>query len=122
MILPMKMMILKSMAQSNDDSPAVRDVKGAIRNEPEQRYKDPAIQDYRHNSTTLDPPFESLLHLDAATRQRVYEALTTEIVVSIEQVGIIYEFRSFYFTSVRILNQIILSNVNKYIYIFKKNI
>lgn len=70
-----------------------------------------------HNSTALDPRFKSLLHLDAATRQRVYEALTTEIVVSIEQVGIIYEFKSFYFASVRILNQIILSNVNKYIYI-----
>lgn len=53
------------MAQSDDDSPAVRDVKTAIRNEPEQRYKDPGIQGYLHNSTALDPRFKSLLHLDA---------------------------------------------------------
>ncbi|KAL1268495.1 hypothetical protein QQF64_033858 [Cirrhinus molitorella] len=33
MVLPMKMTILKSMALSDDDSPAVRDVKTAIRND-----------------------------------------------------------------------------------------
>lgn len=36
MVLPMKMMILKSMVLSDDDSPAVRDVKTAIKNDPQQ--------------------------------------------------------------------------------------
>lgn len=79
MVLPMKMKILKTMVPSDDDSPAVRDVKTAVRNDLEQRYTDPALRDYLHTSTALDPRFKSLLHLDAATRLRVYDALTTEI-------------------------------------------
>ncbi|KAJ8399486.1 hypothetical protein AAFF_G00411980 [Aldrovandia affinis] len=70
-------MILKSMAQSDDDSPAVTDVNTAIRNE---RYVDPGLQDYLHKSTALDTQSKSLLHLDAASRLTVYDALTTEIV------------------------------------------
>lgn len=88
MILPLKMSILNSMAQSDDDSPAVRDVKKAIRNDLEQRYIDPALQDYLHKCTALDPRFKSMRHLDDATHQRVYGALTTEIVVIIQQVRI----------------------------------
>ncbi|XP_056102446.1 E3 SUMO-protein ligase ZBED1-like [Rhinichthys klamathensis goyatoka] len=80
MVLPMKMMILKSMELSDDDSPAVRDVKTAIKNDLQQRYTLPDLQDYLHKSTALDPRFKSLQHLDATTRLRVYEALTTEIV------------------------------------------
>lgn len=53
MILPLKMNI--HMAQSDDDSPAERDVKKAIRNDLEQRYTDPALQDYLHKCTALDP-------------------------------------------------------------------
>lgn len=87
MVLPMKMMILKSMELSDDDddSPAVRDVKTAIRNDLQQRYTEPALQDYLHKSTALDPRFKTLLHLDAATRLRVYNDLTAEI-VNLEQV------------------------------------
>ncbi|KAJ8409522.1 hypothetical protein AAFF_G00229230 [Aldrovandia affinis] len=77
----MKTMTLKSMILSDDDSPAVRDVKTAIRNDLEQRYVNPGLQDYRQKSAALDPRFKSLLHLDA---WRVYDTLTTEI-VSIEQ-------------------------------------
>lgn len=52
MILPLKMNILDSMAESDDDSPAVRDVKKAIRNDLEQRYTDPALQNY-HSTESL---------------------------------------------------------------------
>ncbi|KAL0147577.1 hypothetical protein M9458_057134 [Cirrhinus mrigala] len=74
------------MDLSDDDSPAVRDVKTAIRNDLQQRYTEPGLQDYLHKSTALDPRFKTLLHLDSTTRLRVYDLLTTEI-VSIEQEG-----------------------------------
>ncbi|KAK9519965.1 hypothetical protein VZT92_022655 [Zoarces viviparus] len=51
---------------SDDDSPAVRDVKTAIRNDLEKRYTDPGPQHYLHSSTALDPRFKSLLDLDAS--------------------------------------------------------
>ena len=70
------------MILSNDA--AVQDVKTAIGNDLEQRYIDPGLQDYLHNSTAFDPRFKSLLLLDAATHLRVYDVLTTEI-VRIEQ-------------------------------------
>lgn len=79
MVLPMKMMILKSKVLSDDDSPAVRDVKTAIGNDLQQRYTEPGLQDYLHKSTALDPWFKSLLHLDATTRLRVYDALTQRL-------------------------------------------
>lgn len=79
MVLPMKMMILMSMVLSDDDSPAVKDVKTAIKNDLQQRYTAPDLQEYLHKSTALDPRFKSLQHLDATTRLKVYEALTTEI-------------------------------------------
>ncbi|XP_042070641.1 E3 SUMO-protein ligase ZBED1 [Haplochromis burtoni] len=85
MILPLKMNILNSMAQSGDDSPAVRDVKKNIREDLEKRYADPALQNYLHKCTALDPRFKSLRHLDNVTQLRVYGALTTELVLSIEQ-------------------------------------
>lgn len=77
------------MAQSDDDSLTVTYVKKVIRNDLEQRCTHPAVQNYPHKSTALDHQFKSLPHLDDTTQQTVYEALTTEIVVSIEQVGII---------------------------------
>lgn len=71
MVLPMKMMILKSMVLSDGDSPAVRDFKTAIRNDLQQRYTEPGLQDYK--STTLDPRFKSLLHSVSTARLRVYD-------------------------------------------------
>lgn len=68
MVLPMKTMILKSMVASDEDEPAVRDVKTAIRVNLEPRYADPGVQDFLHKSTALDHRFKSLLHLDAAAR------------------------------------------------------
>lgn len=86
MVLPMKTMILKSMVASDEDEPAVRDVKTAIRVNLEPRYADPGVQDFLHKSTALDHRFKSLLHLDAAARLRVYNELTAEIVNNIQQV------------------------------------
>nr|XP_024002894.1 zinc finger BED domain-containing protein 4-like [Salvelinus alpinus] len=84
MVLPMKTMILKSMVASDEDEPAVRDVKTAIRVNLEPRYADPGVQDFLHKSTTLDPRFKSLLYMDAAARLRVNE-LTAEIETNIQQ-------------------------------------
>nr|XP_054592988.1 E3 SUMO-protein ligase ZBED1-like [Nothobranchius furzeri] len=85
MIMPLKISILNSMVQSDDDSPTVRDVKKHIRDDLEQRYTDPAIQHYLHKCTALDPRFKSLRHLDDATQLRIFAALNTEIVLSIEE-------------------------------------
>ncbi|KAM9472480.1 uncharacterized protein ACWYII_007798 [Salvelinus alpinus] len=85
MVLPMKTMILKSMVASDEDESALRDVKTAFRVNPEPRYADSGVQDFLHKSTTLDPWFKSLLHLDAAARLRVYNELTAEIVTNIQQ-------------------------------------
>ncbi|XP_052345223.1 zinc finger BED domain-containing protein 4-like [Oncorhynchus keta] len=79
------MKILKSMVASDEDKPAARDVKTTIRVNLEPRYADPGVQDFLHKSTTLDPRFKSLLHLDAAARLRVYNELTAEIVTNTQQ-------------------------------------
>jgi serine/threonine protein kinase HipA of HipAB toxin-antitoxin module len=71
MVLPVKTMILKSMVASDEDEPAVRDVKTAIRVNLEPRYADLGVQDFLHKSTASDARFKSLLHLDAAARLRV---------------------------------------------------
>ncbi|XP_038831160.1 E3 SUMO-protein ligase ZBED1-like [Salvelinus namaycush] len=77
-------MMLKSMVASDEDEPAVRDVKTAIRVNLEPRYADPGVQDLLHKSTALDPRFKSLLHLDAAARLRVYNDFTAELVTNIQ--------------------------------------
>lgn len=82
----MKTMILKSTVASDEDEPAVRDVKTAIRVNLEPRYAEPGVQDFLHKSTALDPRFKSLRHLDAAARLRVFNELTAEIVTNIQQV------------------------------------
>lgn len=71
------------MAQSDDDSPAVRYERKNITDDLEQRYSDPALQNYVHKCTALEPLFESLRHLDDVT-QLSYGAFTKEIVLSIE--------------------------------------
>ena len=80
MVPPMKTMTLKSMVASDEDEPAVRGVKTAIRVNLEPRYADPGVQDFLHKSTALDPRFKSLLHLDAAACLKVCNQYTTGIV------------------------------------------
>uniref|UniRef100_A0A4W5K7U4 HAT C-terminal dimerisation domain-containing protein n=1 Tax=Hucho hucho TaxID=62062 RepID=A0A4W5K7U4_9TELE len=82
MVLPMKTMILKSKVASDEDEPAVRDVKTAVRVNLRPRYAGPDVQDFLHKSTTLDPRFKSL---DATAPLRVYNELTAEIVTNIQQ-------------------------------------
>ncbi|XP_014000391.1 uncharacterized protein [Salmo salar] len=85
MVLPMKTMILKSMVACDEDEPAVRDVKTAIRVNLEPRYAGPGVQEFLHKSTALDPCLMSLRHMDSAARLRVCNELTAEIVTNIQQ-------------------------------------
>ncbi|KAL3973548.1 chromosome alignment-maintaining phosphoprotein 1 [Sarotherodon galilaeus] len=84
MILPLKTRILQSMVPSEEDSTITRDVKTAIREDLKHRYTTPpALQEYLHRTTALDPRFKSLSHLDLALRLRTYSDLTTETVSSL---------------------------------------
>ncbi|CAI5677365.1 unnamed protein product [Oreochromis niloticus] len=84
MILPLKTRIIQSMVPSEEDSTITRDVKTAIREDLKHRYTaPPALQDYLHRTTALDPRFKSLSHLDLALRLRTYSDLTTETVSSL---------------------------------------
>ncbi|XP_039456235.1 E3 SUMO-protein ligase ZBED1-like [Oreochromis aureus] len=84
MILPLKTRIIQSMAPSEEDSTITRDVKTAIREDLKHRYTSPpALQDYLHRTTALDPRFKSLSHVDLALRLRTYSDLTTETVSSL---------------------------------------
>ncbi|KAI4799930.1 hypothetical protein KUCAC02_016468 [Chaenocephalus aceratus] len=55
MILPLKTMILKSMEQNDEDTPTVRELKHAIRENLQKRYSDAGLQDFLHKCTALDP-------------------------------------------------------------------
>lgn len=84
MILPLKTTVLKSMEPNEEDSPTVREVKAAIRENLKNRY--PACHDFLHKATALDPRFKTLPHMDDACRDRIYNSLITEIVAMEEQV------------------------------------
>ncbi|XP_063049938.1 E3 SUMO-protein ligase ZBED1-like isoform X1 [Engraulis encrasicolus] len=80
MIMPLQSMVLKAMAQSADDSSAIKDAKAAISKDLQSRYSDPSLQDYLHRATALDPRFKSLPHLDEACVDKIWGDLTIEVV------------------------------------------
>ncbi|KAK1904112.1 Zinc finger BED domain containing protein 1 [Dissostichus eleginoides] len=82
MILPLKTMILKSMEQNDEDTPTVREVKHAIRENLQKRYSDAGLQDFLHKCTALDPRFKTLPHLDRACHLRINEDLIVPEVLS----------------------------------------
>ncbi|KAJ4930342.1 hypothetical protein JOQ06_019346, partial [Pogonophryne albipinna] len=82
MILPLKTMILKSMEQNDEDTPTVRELKHAIRENLQKRYSDAGLQDFLHKCTALDPRFKTLPHLDRASHLRIYEDLIIPEVLS----------------------------------------
>ncbi|KAI4824513.1 hypothetical protein KUCAC02_013017 [Chaenocephalus aceratus] len=86
MILPLKTMLIKSMGPNEKDCPTVKEVKAAIRGSLKDRYTDPALQDFLHKCTAVDPRFKALSHVDNACREHIYNNLTTEIVAIEEQV------------------------------------
>lgn len=72
------------MVPSEEDSTNTRDVKTTIIEDLKHRYTSPpALQEYLHRTTALDPRFKSLSHLDIALRLRTYSDLTTETVSSL---------------------------------------
>ncbi|KAG9342147.1 hypothetical protein JZ751_017147 [Albula glossodonta] len=84
MILPLKTMILKSMAPGPEDSATIREAKAAVTQDLERRYADPALLDYLHRATALDPRFKSLPFLHEARCDRVVPgtSVTSERVFS----------------------------------------
>lgn len=78
MILPLKTTVRNSMEPKEEDSPTVREVKAAIRENLEDRHS--ACHDFLHKCTALDPMFKTLPHVDDACHDRTYNSLITEIV------------------------------------------
>lgn len=76
-ILPLKEMILKSMAPADEDSTAIKEAKEAITRDLEKRYTDPDLQKYLQKATALDPRFKSLPSLDEHFLVRLYRDLAT---------------------------------------------
>lgn len=75
MILPLKEMILKSMAPADQDSPTVKEAKAAITNDLTKRYTDPNLQDYLQIVTVLDLRFKSLPYLADSSHETLYRNL-----------------------------------------------
>lgn len=72
------------MVPSEEDSTITRDVKTTITEDLKPRYTSPpALQEYLHRTTALDPRFKSLSHLDIALHLRTYSDLATETVSSL---------------------------------------
>lgn len=88
MILPLKTTELKPMEPKEEDSPTVREVKAAIRENLEDRYS--ACPDVLHKCTALGPWFKALPHVDDAYRDRIYNNLITEIVSMEEEQVLIF--------------------------------
>lgn len=84
MILPLKTTVLKSMEPNEEDSPTVREVKAAIRENLKDRYS-ASCHDFLHKGTALDPRFKTLPHVDDACHDTIYNSLMTEIVSMKEQ-------------------------------------
>ncbi|XP_077384385.1 E3 SUMO-protein ligase ZBED1-like [Festucalex cinctus] len=80
MILPLKHTILTSMKHNDTDSQIVKDVKSAIATNMEGRYSDPKIQQFLNESTSLDPRFKSLPHLDDLSQNEIFNSLTEKII------------------------------------------
>lgn len=79
MILPLKEMIIKSMAPGNEDSTAIKEAKEAITRDLEKSYTDPDLQKYLQKATALDPKFKSLPSLDEPSLVRLYRDVATDI-------------------------------------------
>ncbi|KAJ4925231.1 hypothetical protein JOQ06_017966 [Pogonophryne albipinna] len=73
------------MGPNEKDCPTVKEVKAAIRGSLKDRYTDPALQDFLHKCTAVDPRFKALSYMDNACREHIYNSLTTEIVAIEEQ-------------------------------------
>lgn len=91
MILPLKEMILKSMAPGDEDSTAIKEAKEAIARNLEKRYTDPDLQKYLQKATALDPRFKSLPSLDEPSLVRLFRDLATEILEHEPQV--LFDYR-----------------------------
>ncbi|KAI4829902.1 hypothetical protein KUCAC02_001562 [Chaenocephalus aceratus] len=73
------------MGPNEKDCPTMKEVKAAIRGSLKDRYTDPALQDFLHKCTAVDPMFKALSHVDNACREHIYNSLTTEIVAIEDQ-------------------------------------
>ena len=71
------------MEQNDEDIPTVREIKHVIRENLQNRYSDPGLQDFLYKCTTLDPRFKTLHHLDPACQQKIYEDLVKEVQIQV---------------------------------------
>lgn len=92
MILPLKEMILKSMAPGDQDSATVKEAKAAITNDLARRYTS-NLHDYLQMATALEPRFKSLPYLDDDFRDKRYRNIKREILEHEQQVLFDYVFR-----------------------------
>lgn len=109
MILPLKEMILKSMAPGDEDSTAIKEAKEAIARDLEKRYTDPDLQKYLQKATALDPRFKSPPSLDEPSLVRLYRDLATEILEHEPQVlfdyHVLCDFMIAYFIIIFLLSK-----------------
>ncbi|KAK7921885.1 hypothetical protein WMY93_008787 [Mugilogobius chulae] len=83
MILPLKTTVLHSMQARPGDSPTVRDIKVAIKENLEDRYS--ACLQFLHKCTAMDPRFKSLPHLDDEQREQIFNDVIAEVIKTKEQ-------------------------------------
>ncbi|KAK7934311.1 hypothetical protein WMY93_005207 [Mugilogobius chulae] len=83
MILPLKTTVLHSMQARPGDSPTVRDIKVAIKENLEDRYS--ACYSFLHKCTAMDPRFKSLPHLDDEQREQIFNDVIAEVIKTKEQ-------------------------------------
>lgn len=66
------------MEQNDEDTPTVREIKHAIRENLQKRYTDPELKDFLHKCTVLDPRFKTLPHIEPVCHRRIYEELISQ--------------------------------------------
>ncbi len=77
LILPLKHMIQESMARCDGDSNTITQMKTAILNDITDRYQGD-VQDFLQESSALDPRFCSLLHVNDAEKEAIFNRLKSK--------------------------------------------
>lgn len=79
MVMPLQHTILTSMKHSDTDSKIIKDVKSAIKENFEERYSDPRLQQFLNESTALDPRFKTLPNLADISWKVIFNCLEEKI-------------------------------------------
>lgn len=77
-VAPLHAQLLRDTTSTEEDSPLVRETKGAINQDLSKRYQSEVVKDLLHMSSALDPRFKSILFLSPEEVQDTYAKLQSK--------------------------------------------